>query len=106
MNLPSTGRWDPGRDGPLSEAALRRMLQSMGYRVARYEYPPGTFFPEHCHPVEKIDAVLAGTFRITLFGRTVHLGAGEWIRIPAGAVHDAAVIGEQQVIALDAVRLG
>ena len=53
-------RWEPERDGPLSEPALRRKLRKLGYPdrlLARTLYPPGTVFGEHSHDVDKIDAV-------------------------------------------------
>ena len=50
-------RWDEERDGPVSETALRRRFQERGYSVSRYDYPPGTFFPDHDHGLDKIDAV-------------------------------------------------
>ena len=49
--------WDTERDGPLTEQALREQLEGRGYRVSLYTYPPGTFFPDHTHGVDKIDAV-------------------------------------------------
>ena len=55
--------WDAERDGPLSERALRAKLEDRGYRVARYVYPPGTFFPDHRHddePVVSLDATREG----------------------------------------------
>lgn len=54
---PAIEPWNRERNGPLSEAALRRMLEARGYKVSRYVYPPGTVFPEHSHGVDKIDAV-------------------------------------------------
>ena len=54
--------WNPALDGDFSEAALRRKLEAQGFSVARYVYPPGTVFPDHKHGVDKIDAVIAGTF--------------------------------------------
>jgi len=102
---PAIGRWDEARQGPLTEEALRRHLEGLGYAVSRYVYPPGTYFPPHTHEVDKIDAVLSGRFRLTLEGRVVVLGPGEWVAVPRGAVHDAAVMGEEPVVSLDAVRL-
>lgn len=98
--------WDEARDGQFSEAALRARLEARGYRVNRYLYPPGTVFPRHAHAVDKIDAVLAGRFRITLQGRSVVLEAGDCLAVPRGVAHSAAVEGDQAVISLDAVRLG
>ena len=97
-------RWNPA-DGPLTESALRAKLESLGYRVARYVYVPGTVFPDHKHDVDKIDAVLSGRFRLVVRGHTKVLGPGEWIEIPRGAVHNAAVVGDEPVVSLDAVRL-
>jgi quercetin dioxygenase-like cupin family protein len=55
--------------------------------------------------VDKIDAVLAGRFRLVVRGHTKVLGPGEWIEIPRGAVHNATVVGDEPVISLDAVKL-
>lgn len=97
-------RWDEGEDGPLSEEALRRDLERRGYRVARYVYPPGTRFSEHTHDVDKIDAVVSGTFRLTVEGREFLLEAGDRLAVPSGTVHSAVVVGDEPVVSLDAVR--
>ncbi len=72
-------RWNSS-DGPVTEAALRAKLESRGYTVARYVYEPGTVFPDHQH-------------------------GGDWIEIPRGTIHNAAVIGDEPVVSLDAVKL-
>ncbi|NIL99893.1 MAG: hypothetical protein GTN89_14605, partial [Acidobacteria bacterium] len=46
--------WDSERDGALTERALREKLERKGYSVSRYTYPPGTYFPDHTHGVDKI----------------------------------------------------
>jgi quercetin dioxygenase-like cupin family protein len=97
-------RWDVERDGPLTEQALRERLEQEGYRVSRYLYPPGTYFPAHTHAVDKIDAVLAGRFRIEMEGESVVLEVGDSVHVPRGAEHSAEVIGNETVISLDAVR--
>lgn len=97
-------RWDPHRDGELTEAAMRRRLEARGYAVSRHVYPPGTRFREHTHAVDKIDAVLAGRFRLTMHGRAVVLEAGDAIAVPAGTAHSAEVVGDEPVVSLDAVR--
>jgi len=94
-----------GADGPFSESALRAKLEAMGYRVARYVYEPGTVFPDHTHGVDKIDAVVSGRFRLVVRGHMKVLGPGQWIEIPSGTVHNAAVMGDQPVVTLDAVKL-
>lgn len=92
-------------DGPLTESALRAKLESLGYRVAKYTYEPGTVFPDHKHDVDKIDAVLAGRFRLVVRGHMKVLGPGEWIEIPRGTIHNATVVGDEPVVSLDAVKL-
>jgi quercetin dioxygenase-like cupin family protein len=96
--------WNPTIDGPFSEAALRRKLETAGYLVARYTYPPGTTFPDHVHGVDKIDAVVAGRFRMVVAGHLAVLGPGDWIEVAQGVRHSATVLGDEPVVSLDAVR--
>jgi quercetin dioxygenase-like cupin family protein len=91
-------------DGPFSESALCAKLLAMGYTVRRYVIPPGTLFPERSHNVDKIDAVVAGRFRIQMGDGSVILLTGDTLQVPRGAVHSAEVIGDQAVISLDAVK--
>lgn len=97
--------WNTALDGPLSEEALRRKLEALGYRVARYTYEPGTVFPDHTHGVSKIDAVVSGRFRLVVSGHLALLGPGDWIEIPRGTVHNATVIGDEPVVSLDGIKL-
>jgi len=98
-------RWEAQRDGVLSEPALRRKLEKLGYRVCRYTYPPGTFLPPHTHGEEKMDAVVSGRFRIRMGGAEVVLQAGDAVLVPRGAEHSAEVIGAEPVVSLDAVKV-
>ena len=96
--------WNIAREGPLSEAALRRKLEQRGYRVSRYVYQPGTYFPDHSHGVDKIDAVLSGRFRMKIGSDEAILGAGDCLIVPRGVVHSAEVMGNEPVVSLDAVK--
>lgn len=98
-------RWNAALDGPFCEQALRAKLEALGYRVARYTYSPGTVFPDHCHEADKIDAVIAGRFRLVIGGHLALLGPGDWVDVPRGAVHSATVIGDEPVVSLDAIKL-
>jgi quercetin dioxygenase-like cupin family protein len=98
-------RWNAALDGEFSEAVLRAKLEGLGYRVARYTYPPGTVFPDHRHQVDKIDAVVSGRFRLVIGGHLAELGAGDWVDVPRGTVHNALVIGDDPVVSLDAIKL-
>jgi quercetin dioxygenase-like cupin family protein len=97
-------RWDEARDGPLSEASMRRKLEARGYRVSRYVYSPGTVFPDHTHEIDKIDGVLAGRFRMTTAEGSAILEAGDCLAVPRGTVHAAEVVGDEPVVSLDATR--
>ena len=92
-------------DGPLTEQALKEQLQRLGYNVTRYVYPPGTYFPDHTHAAEKIDAVISGQFRITMGDDSAILRAGDSVHIPRAVTHSAEVIGDVPVVSLDAVRV-
>ena len=96
--------WNAETDGELSEAAMRRKLESKGYSVTRYVYPPGTCFAEHSHPVDKMDAVLCGQFVMEMEGERVILTAGDTLAVPHGVVHRAEVVGAEAVVSLDAVK--
>ena len=98
-------RWNETIDGPFSESALRRKLEAAGYIVARYTYPPGTTFPDHVHPVDKIDAVVSGRFRLVVAGHLAVLGPGDWIEVARGVRHSATVIGNEAVVSLDALKV-
>lgn len=98
-------RWDPGRDGPLTEEAMRGRLQSLGYEVSRYVYEPGTCLPDHSHGIDKIDAVLSGRFLLRSGEQSLMLTRGDWVRVPAGTVHSAEVIGPEPVLSLDAIKV-
>lgn len=98
--------WNAEVDGPLTEKRLRRKLEGRGYEVTRYVYPPGTVFADHVHAVDKIDAVVAGRFRMAMRGKAVILEPGDCLAVPAGTVHSAEVVGDQPVVSLDAVKRG
>ena len=96
--------WNVDTDGELTEASLRERLESLGYQVSRYVYPPGTRFPDHAHAVDKIDAVLSGRFMMRIWGESIILAAGDRLAVPRGAVHSAEVVGREPVVSLDAVK--
>jgi len=95
--------WDPQADGELTEANMRAKLEARNYRVHRYIYPPGTYFPDHHHDEDKIDGVLSGRFKLRMNGQSLILTAGDCLAVPRGVIHSAEVVGEEPVISLDAV---
>lgn len=95
-------KWDPKKEGPFSEEALRKKLRKRGYQVSRYTYPPGTYFPGHTHEIDKIDGVVSGRFRMRMKGLDVILEAGDCLAVPRGTVHSAEVVGDEPVVSFDA----
>jgi len=97
--------WDNEVDGEMTEVAMQQKLERKGYAVTRYVYPPGTYFPDHSHEVDKIDGVLSGQFMLRMDGEAIILEAGDTLEVPHGTVHSAEVIGHEPVVSLDAVRV-
>jgi len=97
-------KWDAERDGVLNENTLRQKLSQQGYFVHTYRYPAGTRFPDHTHDVDKIDGVVSGQFLITIHGQEFLLQAGDCIEIPRGVRHAAAVVGNEPVVSVDAIK--
>src|SRR5262245_29378421 len=97
--------WNPALDGEFSERALRTKLERLGYRIARYVYPPGTMFPDHTHGIDKVDAVVSGRFRLVIGGHVAILGPGDWVDVPRGVVHNATVQGDDPVVSFDAIKI-
>lgn len=90
--------------GPLTEDSLRERLEEGGFQVTRYVYPPGTYFPDHTHTIDKKDGVFFGRFLLKMLGREHVLGPGDFIEVPAGTVHSAKVLGDEPVVSFDATR--
>ncbi len=88
----------------MSEQAMREKFETRGYDVSCYTYPPGTYFPDHTHDVDKIDGVLSGRFRMTVLGETAVLEAGDCLEVPRSTVHSAEVLGDEPVVSVDATK--
>jgi|GEM_PF-260956 len=97
-------KWNKELAGPLNENALRQKLEKRGYSVSRYVYSPGTYFPDHTHTIDKIDAVLSGRLKMTMEGKSIVLQAGDCLAVPRGIVHSAEVVGSEPVVSLDATK--
>lgn len=97
--------WNAVEDGELNEANMQAKLESLGYSVTRYVYPPGTYFPDHAHNEDKIDGVVSGEFMLRMEGQSFVLKPGDSLPVPRGVVHSAEVVGHKPVVSLDAVKL-
>ena len=96
-------RWDPRRDGPVTEAALRQQVESCGYQVSTYAWPAGTVVAAQTQARERVDAVVAGIVKVTLDGESAILTAGDIVYVPRGAVRRVEVVGSATAHCLDAL---
>lgn len=96
-------RWDPRRDGPLSEPALRQKLEARGYIPTACTYQPGATVPSRTDNAERIDAVVSGLLKITIDSESAILTPGDAVLIPRGAVRCVEVVGNSPVRCLEAV---
>ena len=95
-------RWDPRRDGPVTEAALRQKVASRGYEVSTFVWPAGTVVPAQAQPRERIDGVVTGVLKITLDGESVILSAGDFVYVPRGCIRRMEVVGSHTAHCIDA----
>jgi quercetin dioxygenase-like cupin family protein len=96
--------WDAQKWGPLTETNMRKKLEHEGYSVHQYVYPPGTVFPDHSHSIDKKDAVVSGRFLLASGKTEFVLEAGDMLEVPAGTIHRASVVGDSDVVSLDATK--
>jgi mannose-6-phosphate isomerase-like protein (cupin superfamily) len=99
-------RWDPRRDGPLSERALRLKLEARGYHPTPHLYPAGAVAAAQAADRERIDAVVTGLMKVTLDGESAILTAGDVVFVPRGAVRRVEVVGSSPLHCLEAVYRG
>jgi quercetin dioxygenase-like cupin family protein len=96
-------RWDPRRDGPITEMSLRQKVESYGYQVSILTWPGGTVLPAEAQDRERVEAVVTGVVKITLDGESAILTAGDIVYVPRGAVRRVEVVGSATAYCIDAV---
>lgn len=99
-------RWDPRRDGPLSEAALRQKIEARGYRVSSSSWPAGAIVAGQAEMHERLDAVVSGLMKLTVDGESAILTPGDMVYVPLGAVRRIEVVGASPLHCLDGVYAG
>ena len=96
-------RWDPRRDGPLTESALRQKIETRGYQVSARTYPPDTVVVAPSVEQEQLDAVACGLVRVTLDGESAILTAGDLVIVPRGSARRVEVVGSAPAHCREAV---
>src|SRR5579884_1228086 len=74
---------------PPVEATLRARLEREGFSVFAWTDAPGARYAPHAHDRDESIWVVAGEIAFTAAGRTVRLGPGDRLLLPAGTVHAA-----------------
>lgn len=103
VTLMRIDRWDPRRDGPLSESALRQKVEAAGYTSTPRHYPTGAVAAAQAADRERVDAVVSGLMKVTLDGESAILTAGDVVFVPRGAVRRVEVVGPSPVHCLEGV---
>lgn len=106
MLLMRIERWDPRRDGPLSQTALQQKLESRGYQVSARTYPGGAVAAAQADLHERIQAVVTGLLKVTIEGESAILTAGDLVFVPRGAVRRLEVVGPSPAICMEGVGRG
>jgi len=101
--LMQVNRWDQQSDGPLTEAALQRKLQTLGYDPFPPSNAPGVIVSARVHHCDRAEAVVAGLLKVTIEAETVILTAGDIVAIPRGAQSRIEPVGNAPVICIEAV---
>ena len=96
-------RWDAHRDGFLSESALRRKLNVLGYVSISWRYSAGTVAAVQADSEERILAVVSGMVKITIDGESAILSEGDGVYVPRGASRELEVVGTATAFCLEAV---
>ncbi|PVD33013.1 hypothetical protein C0Q70_08461 [Pomacea canaliculata] len=97
-------KWDTAVDGELTESNMKRKLEKQGYKYIMYIFSPGTDFPDHTHSVSKKDSILTGRFQFGMYDQIVVLEPGDMVEVPKNTVHNAQVVGRENVVFFDATK--
>lgn len=94
-------KWNKGKDGPLTISNMKKKLLSQGFSPCQYTFGPNTVFPDHTHAVTKKDSIFSGRFKFCMYGDEAILEAGDMVLVPANTVHNASVVGDEDVVFFD-----
>jgi quercetin dioxygenase-like cupin family protein len=64
-------------------------LDANGCDVLFASYPEGTTIAPHHHETENVGVITEGELILTIAGREMRYGPGQWYHVPARAIHAA-----------------
>jgi quercetin dioxygenase-like cupin family protein len=84
--------WDAIPAERLNDKFVRKLAWDGDIMVGRTDVEKGYVVPPHSHDNQQITWVMSGKWRFTLEGKTIDVGPGEMISIPANVVHTAVAV--------------
>ena len=103
MTLTRVERWDVRRDGALSEAALQRKIEALGFEISSRIYPAGQTQLTALQQQVCLAGVVRGLVKLTIDGEATFLTAGDLVFVPRGAVRRLEVLGMAPALCLEAL---
>jgi hypothetical protein len=100
MPLTRIERWDVRRDGPLSEAALQRKIESRGFELAARIYP-AAIAAQTSDDRASVTAVVQGKVRLTIDGEPEMLSDGDVAFMPAGVERRLEAVASSTALCLE-----
>jgi quercetin dioxygenase-like cupin family protein len=87
---------DP-KPGTRRRELQRHDISAPGCEViqVRVDFDPGYVAPRHTHPGEEMIYVIEGTLEYVIGGKPATVKAGDVLFVPAGVVHSARNVGNQ-----------
>ena len=79
--------------------------QGRAIEIAKVVLRSGTTLAEHAHPEEQFFFVLAGRLQYRVGEEERVAAAGEAIHVPGNVVHGGRVVGEDEVVLIEAKQL-
>lgn len=95
-------RWYVERDGPLSEVAIQRKIESFGFTVTSRLYPAGRLELPSLEGQVCVAAVVRGLLKLIVDGEPVYLAPGDIAFVPSGARRSLEVVGASVPLCLEA----
>jgi hypothetical protein len=96
-------RWYVERDGVLSEVALQRKIESLGFMVTARVYPAGRADLPVLEGQACVAGMVRGLVRMTIDEESTYLAPGDIAFVPPGAKRTIEVVGPSAPLCLEAL---
>ena len=97
-------RWDVGLDGPLSEDALHRKIESLGFEIVARIYPATLAAAVPGNGRDVLVGIVRGLVKLSVDADALLLTAGDLAFIPAGCERRVEGVGPSTAVCFEAFR--